>query len=88
MYAKLTPIDDREPNQDTKTSRLQTKDTAKKLYLLQGLPGIGPERAKQLLEQFGSVKNIFIASEEELAKRPHIGKIAAQKIINIIQREF
>ena len=52
----------------------------KQLYLLQGLPGVGPERAKALLEQFGSVENILQASEKELQTVPGIGKYTARHI--------
>ena len=52
----------------------------KQLYLLQGLPGVGPERAKALLDQFGSVENIIQASEKELQTVPGIGKYTARHI--------
>jgi len=32
------------------------------LYLLEGLPGIGPQKAERLLERFGSVQAAFTAS--------------------------
>ena len=52
----------------------------KQLFLLQGLPGVGPERAKALLEKFDSVENIVKASEKELQTVPGIGKYTAKQI--------
>ncbi|WP_276321974.1 ERCC4 domain-containing protein [Nitrosococcus wardiae] len=50
------------------------------LTLLQGLPGIGPERARQLLAHFGSVEAILNAQLEELMTVPGIGKGVARDI--------
>jgi len=50
------------------------------LHILQGLPGIGPERALTLLEQFGSVEAVLTASFEELATIKGIGKHTADSI--------
>ncbi len=32
------------------------------LYILQGLPGIGPDRAQQLLDKFGSIEAVLTAN--------------------------
>ncbi|MEK6898855.1 MAG: ERCC4 domain-containing protein [Nanoarchaeota archaeon] len=37
-------------------------------FILEGFPGIGPAKAKKLLEKFHSLENIFLASEEQLEK--------------------
>jgi len=50
------------------------------LQLLQGLPGVGPERARCLLETFGSVEAVFMASAEELVKVFGIGESTAKNI--------
>jgi len=47
---------------------------ARQLYILQGFPGIGPERAHQLLARFGSVEAITRAGAEDLCSVPGIGK--------------
>jgi len=48
------------------------------LRILQSLPGIGPDRAKRLLERFRTVRACFDASMDELRKVEGIGpKIAA-----------
>jgi len=50
------------------------------LYVLQGLPGIGPEKAGRLLEQFGSVERVMAASEQDLQFVPGIGERIARTI--------
>lgn len=50
------------------------------LYLLQGFPGIGPRRARRLLERFGSVEAVLTASTEELASVTGIGRTTADAI--------
>jgi len=50
------------------------------LYILQGLPGVGPVRAKQLLENFGSVEAVFLAHQDNIANVDGIGKNTARKI--------
>ena len=47
---------------------------ARQLYILQGFPGIGPERAHRLLERFGSVQAITRARAEDLRSVPGIGE--------------
>ena len=54
-------------------------------YLLQGLPGIGPSRARLLLEKFGSVEKVLLATEAELRDVPGIGDTVAQKIRWIVE---
>jgi DNA excision repair protein ERCC-4 len=46
---------------------------ARQLYILQGLPGIGPQRAHRLLERFGSVEAIARATTEDLRSVEGIG---------------
>lgn len=49
-------------------------------HLLQGLPGIGPERARRLLRHFGSVRAVMAADRSELAAVPGIGDRTARRI--------
>ena len=53
---------------------------ARQLYVLQGLPGVGPGRAEKLLEHFGSVQAVAAASAKELEAVPGIGKGIAARI--------
>lgn len=50
------------------------------LALLQGFPGVGPGRAKELLDHFGSIEAICTAAPEDLASISGIGKHTAKKI--------
>ncbi len=53
---------------------------ARQLFILQGLPGIGPERARQLLAKFGTVHAVMSASAADLKSVPYIGKGTAEKL--------
>ena len=57
-------------------------------YLICGLPSVSEKLADRLLEKFGTPKNIFTASENELQKVKGIGEGKAQKIRKILEREF
>lgn len=48
--------------------------------VLQGLPGIGPERARRLLERFGSLEAVLTADVEALASVEGIGSSTAKAI--------
>jgi len=48
--------------------------------VLQGLPGIGPERAKRLLEKFGTIEAVMTAEVEELAAIRGVGMATAETI--------
>jgi ERCC4-type nuclease len=50
------------------------------LYVLQGLPAIGPEKAARLLDQFGSVGGVMAASQEQLQLVSGIGGKIARNI--------
>jgi DNA excision repair protein ERCC-4 len=49
-------------------------------YLVEGLPGVGPQRARQLLAHFGSPAAVMCASAAELSRAPGIGKKSAERI--------
>jgi len=50
------------------------------LHILQGLPGIGTQRAALLLKHFGSIEAVVLASQEELQSVDGIGPDTADKI--------
>jgi DNA excision repair protein ERCC-4 len=62
-------------------SGYRPKDKRKRqLFILQGLPGIGLDRAGRLLDKFGSVEAVISASSVELQEVHGIGKGIADKI--------
>ena len=63
--------------------RLKTKQ----LFLLQGLPKVGPRMAKRLIEHFKSVSKIMNASVEELVEVKGVGRTTAEQIRELIDME-
>ncbi|MDD4735026.1 MAG: ERCC4 domain-containing protein [Kiritimatiellae bacterium] len=59
----------------------------RQLYILQGLPGIGPERAERLIGRFGSVAGIAQASSHDIAALEGFGEKTAQKIYDAVHEE-
>ena len=57
---------------------------SRQLYILQGLPQVGPMRAKRLLKHFKSVSKVMNASVSELLEVDGIGKTSAQKIREVL----
>lgn len=60
----------------------------RQIYILQGLPGIGPAKAKILLDRFGTLQSIFSASLSDLEKVAGIGKYTAGKIFSIVNDDI
>lgn len=60
------------------------KEANRKLYILQGLPKVGPKLAKALLEYFGSVEKVITSSEEELSEIRGIGRKRAKIIKEVL----
>jgi ERCC4-type nuclease len=65
---------------DRKPKRLASR----KLYMLQGLPGVGPAMANRLLLQFGSVERVLTADEIMLMQVRGVGRKKAQRIREIV----
>ena len=59
----------------------------RQLFILQGLPGIGRERAELLLEYFGSVRAVIEAEENELLQVRGVGKETAKSIREVLKEE-
>ncbi len=57
----------------------------RQLYILQGLPCIGPGRAENLLEHFGGVQRVISAEVKELTQIPGIGPKIAEKISEAVK---
>ena len=59
----------------------------RKLYMLQGLPGIGPAKALRLLDRFGSVRAVCNAAPDELESVYGVGVHTAKAIVDTVQAE-
>ena len=57
---------------------------SKQLFILQGLPQVGPMLARRLLERFNSVSKVMNASTDELTEVEGIGKVSAEKIREVL----
>lgn len=57
---------------------------SQKLYFLQGIPKVGAELAKRMLQHFGNLDQIMSASESELKKVQGIGREKASHIRQFI----
>jgi Fanconi anemia group M protein len=65
---------------DRKPKRLESR----KLYMLQGLPGVGPALANRLLLQFGSVEQAVTADANRLGQVRGIGPKKALQIRKLV----
>ena len=61
---------------------------SKQLYILQGLPQVGPMLAKRLIKYFGSVSSVINATIQELTQVEGIGKVSAVKIREVLDSQY
>ena len=59
-----------------------------KQFIVESLPGIGPTTAKALLNYFGSVENVFMASKQELREVEGIGDKRAKEIREMLSKKY
>lgn len=57
----------------------------KKAFVLEGIPGVSPKIARELLSHFGSVKEIVNATEKELLQVKGLGKKKVRDILDVLQ---
>ncbi len=57
----------------------------RQLFILQGLPSVGPMLAKRLKAHFGSVSRVMNATVNELMEVEGIGKNSAEKIREVLE---
>lgn len=56
-------------------------------YILSGFPGIGPERARAIIECFGKLPLRWTVDEKQLSRVEGIGKVTARKLIEALGNE-
>ena len=59
--------------------------STRRLRVLQSLPGVGPARAKALLEHFGSVRCCLAADSDDLAAVEGVGQEIARRIVETVE---
>jgi DNA excision repair protein ERCC-4 len=57
---------------------------SRQLFILQGLPKVGPKVANKLLGHFGSVSGVMNATVESLMQVDGIGRVSAEKIREVL----
>ena len=57
----------------------------RQLFILQGFPGVGREKAERLLNKFGSIEGVINASTDDLQTVNGIGKNTAEEIKWIVK---
>ncbi|HWG89723.1 MAG TPA: ERCC4 domain-containing protein [Candidatus Thermoplasmatota archaeon] len=57
-------------------------------FAIQGLPGVGDRLSEMLLSRFGSVRNVYLAREGDLARVPLIGDKKARDIERFLDAPF
>ncbi|WP_226004871.1 DEAD/DEAH box helicase [Natrinema salinisoli] len=57
-------------------------------YVVSSIAEIGPVTARSLLEEFGTVEGVMIATEEELQDADGVGKVTAERIREVIGSEY
>ena len=60
----------------------------KQLFVVQGLPSVGPKLADRLLRTFGSVRAVFTASEAMLSRVKGVGNRKAKKITELLDAPY
>jgi len=81
QIGKTTGISVRGAKKPESTERLQE-------FIVAGLPSINSKLSSRLLERFGSVKNVFSATHEELMEIDKIGDKKAKQILDILNKKY
>ena len=59
-------------------------DGAVAQYLIEGLPGVGPETARRLVQHFGTARRVFSATPQQLRECQGIGPKTAESIVGAL----
>ncbi|MDG5758378.1 DEAD/DEAH box helicase [Natronococcus sp. A-GB1] len=57
-------------------------------YVVSSIAEIGPVTARALLEEFGTVEAVMIATEDELTAADGVGRVTAERIRDVIGSEY
>lgn len=89
----LYSIAKREQQEKKRRARFHAKKSSRTLkekqkYIVSSLPMVGPKTAETLLNNFGSIKEVFNANKRDLMKIEGIGEIKAKKIVDILTKNY
>lgn len=76
------------PHIQIRTDKKPVDMWEQQLFIVESLPNIGPANAKNLLEHFGTVSDIFNASIDELQEVEGIGKKTASNIRKVLDTKY
>lgn len=79
----LSKKKEKEINLNAKKKTLNKKEQLQ--FIIESFPGVGPKKAKKLLEKFGSIQNIILSSTDDLKD---ILGIQSANIKEIIERKY
>ncbi len=79
----LSKKKEKEINLNAKKKTLNKKDQLQ--FIIESFPGVGPKKARKLLERFGNIQNIILAPTESLKE---ILGTQAENIREIIERKY
>lgn len=63
-------------------------DADQQEYIVSSIADVGPVTAENLLQEFGSVHAVFTADEDELQEAEGVGEVTAERIVEVIHREY
>ena len=66
---------------------LQRRDKKRRISPLEGIPGVGPSRRRNLLKHFGGILEVKKASVADLMKVDNINKKVAEAIYSALYNE-
>ncbi|MGS2718745.1 excinuclease ABC subunit UvrC [Eionea flava] len=69
------------------TGHKQRRDKKRKTSTLEGIPGVGAKRRRELLRHFGGIQEVKSANAEDLAKVAGISKKIAEDIYSALHNE-
>lgn len=69
------------------TGHKQRRDKSRKTSTLEGIPGIGPKRRRELLLHFGGLQEVMRANVDDLAKVSSISKKMAEEVYSVLHSE-
>lgn len=68
------------------TGHRARRGKTRRTSVLEGIPGVGPKRRRELLKYFGGLQELSRASVDEIAKTPGISKTLAETIYSALRQ--